>query len=359
MRFTLYPIHGVADQIDGEPFDLTRLPFDICENVRVEAVGDRFRGDAFDLMHVRLGEDIMEVLQSVRYALVHRYEAEPIVEDGNIIGEAQHSEESEKLMRMMAACLRLIRPMRQHALMMRGRIRDEDGSFDVTGFDVPTLHLHEVPDVQKLFGLRNQDANNLRLYAPEFLRAMRGEFWKFRMALQFHELGFFQSLDWKAQYSMWCSAIESIYTSHGREHQGSLVATSRIKWFLQEGTSIYAPGDLTEWEPDPEITVGDIVSALYNVRNFLAHGDKIPDFYFSTEARHGLNGAVTIRSVLLEAASFIIRTSLLKILRDGLLNDFADASRAEAYFGAQQLTKSQLLTGIRGPNDAAVLHKPE
>ena len=218
----------------------------------------------------------------------------------------------------------------------------------MTGFDVPPLHLLEVPEVQKLFKLRNNDAEDLKTYAPEFLRAMRGEFWKFRMAVQFHELGHFQPLDWKARYLLWCSAIESIYTSHAWEHQGSLVATSRIKWFIGAATNIYAPGDISRLLEHPNLTVGGIVGDLYEMRNFIAHGDKIPESFFKDVVRTGFNGGVPKREMLLEGASFIIRTSLLKILRDGLKNHFADAGPAEAYFGAQNLTKSVLRAASRG-----------
>jgi hypothetical protein len=113
---------------------------------------------------------------------------------------------------------------------------------------------------------------------------MRDGIWKFKMAVQFHELGHFQCLDWKARCLLWASAIESIFTTNSREHQGTTVATERIKWSLGDNTSIYAPGDLTEFEADPEITVGDIVNAFYNVRHHLAHGDRIPDLYFLQSA---------------------------------------------------------------------------
>src|SRR5208282_4261536 len=111
-----------------------------------------------------------------RYALVHRYSAEPIVdpETNEIIGEHLRNPLSERLIRDAAACLRLIRPMRQRTFMMAGGIRDEDGSFDVTRFDVPTHHLVDVPEVQKLFSLRNRDADDLRAYMPNFRRAMQG-----------------------------------------------------------------------------------------------------------------------------------------------------------------------------------------
>jgi len=278
--------------------------------------------------------------------------------DEEIVGEQDSDSDSEKLVKMLAACLRLIRPMRQRALLMRGKVLAGDGSFDVMGFDIPPLHLIEMPDVQKFFHLRNQDADDLRTYAPHFLHAMRGEFWKFRMAVQFYELGHFQALDWKARYLQWCSAIESIYTSHSREHQGSLVATSRIKWFLGAGTHIYAPGDISKLLKDPKITIDQIADDLYEMRNFIAHGDKIPDPYFTTTLRTGFNGPVKKTEVLLEAASFIVRTSLLKILRDGLIDHFADAGPAEAYFGAEHLTKSELYAAREGARKAAAAAGP-
>jgi len=335
MRFTLYPIYWVADpHLDPEPFDHNLLPFDITENARIESLAGRFRPDTFALGADRHG--------TVQYALVHRYDPQPVFANGEYVGDAQFSQQSETLVRELMACLRLVRPMRATALVMRGSVRDEDETFDVTGYDVPPLHMLEVPEVQKLFKLRNQDCHDLRQYAPEFLRAMREGVWKFKMAVQFHELGHFQCLDWKARCLLWSSAIESVFTTNSREHQGTTVATERIKWFLGDNTSIYAPDDLTEFVADPEITIGDILHALYNVRNHLAHGDRIPDFYFLQTARDGLNGGVVARDVVLEAASFIIRSSLLKILREGLTRHFIDASAAESYFDANNLTNSQI-----------------
>jgi hypothetical protein len=345
MRFNLYPIHWVSDpHLDPVPFDHKLLPLDITEGVRIEAVAARFRPGTFDPHRKHLGEDVIKVLERVRYAIVHRYRPEIVIVDDKVIGEAQHNESSERLVREIAACLRLIRPMRQHAMMMRGIVRDEDGSFDVMGFDVPNLWLHEVPEVQKLWHLRNSDCHDLCRYAPEFLKAMRGEFWKFRMAVQFHEQGFFQSHpeEWKARLLLWASAIESLYTTNSREHQGTAVATERIKWFLGENTSIYAPGDLNEFEQDPRLTVGQMVNAMYNVRNFVAHGDRIPDLYFSNRLRNGLNGSGTFLDVYFETMSFIIRASLLKIIRDGLLVHFANASASEAYFDANDLTGKKI-----------------
>ena len=162
------------------------------------------------------------------------------------------------------------------------------------------------------------------------------------MAVQFHELGHFQPLDWKARYLLWCSAIESLYTSKNREHKGSLVATSRIKWFLGENTNIYPPGDLPNFVRNPNLTIGMVVGDVYELRNYLAHGDRVPDQFFKELLRDGLNGGVNKMGVLIEAVSFIIRASLLKIVREGALHHFADFVSAEAFFGSQGLTFSQL-----------------
>ena len=318
----------------------------IVDGVTLEAVSGLIRDDAFDFVRTKMGTDAVETLQEIRHAFVHRYDPKQLKDEtGVIVGEEVSSADSASLLQMIAACLRLIRPMRQMAVMMSGSVR-EDGTFEVDSFDHP-LDLLEVPQNQKLFHLRDRDVADLRRFAPEFLRVMKGEFWKFRMAVQFHELGHFQDHDWKARYLLWASAIESIYTSHHRDHKGSLVAKERIKWFLGENTSIYPPGELSTLLADPNIAITAIVGALYEVRNFIAHGDRIPDHYFQDTLRDGFNGRVNVLSVLFEASSFVIRFSLLKILRDSLEAHFQDAAHAEAYFAAQNLTHTELVRRLR------------
>lgn len=141
MNFTLYPIYGLADEVDGEPFDLAALPFNVIPGVAIEFVGRAFRADAFDNMRERLGSMTVEQIQGVRYAVVHRYEPRPIVVLGEVLGEQLRNSESEQLVPNLAACLRLIRPMRQSALLVRGNVRSEDSTFNVTGFDIPPLYL--------------------------------------------------------------------------------------------------------------------------------------------------------------------------------------------------------------------------
>lgn len=335
--FSLYPIQGVAREWRHEQFDLARLPIGIVPGVRIEDVSGCIASDTFKWVERDLGSRAVKTLGETRYALVHRHDAQATFQGGEVVQEHEYVERSEQLVRKLAACLRIIRPMRQYSNFMRGNVRD-DGTFDVRHFQSPA-DLIGVPEIQALFLLRDRDADDLIKFAPEFLRAMDEDFWKFRMAVQFHELGYWaQDERWKARYLLWASAIESIYTSHN--YQGSRLAKKRIKWFLGDSTSVYAAEDLADTMlPDPNITVGLIADDLYTLRSFIAHGDRIPDHYFSRICRTGLNGGVTLYQGLFEAQSFVIRASLLKILQEHLLNDFADAPAADSYFKTHGLAK--------------------
>jgi len=217
-KFTLYPIWQLAGGADDESFDRAQLPFDVAQGVSIEDVTHALRSSAFDHLQTNYGADTVQKLKRVYVALVHRCDATATMENGEFISDVDHSRRSEQLVRQIAACLRLVRQLRQAALLMHGNVIESDGSLDVMGSDIPPFYLIEVPEVQKLFHLRNADCDALKAVALAFLRAMRGDFWKFRMSVQFHELGHFQALDWKARYLLWCSAIESIYTTHNRGH---------------------------------------------------------------------------------------------------------------------------------------------
>ncbi len=330
-KVTLFPIYAVDDIIDGNPFDARILPFQIKKDFTVEDVRPMFGANTFAWVQSELGRHDLEDLEGVEYAIVHRY---------TTVHAAHGNEDdlkSEGMVRNLAACLRLIRPMRQRTSLMRGEL-GEGGKINVQHFEHPKEIL-QVPEVQKLFHLRVSDLTLLRELAPKFLAAMRSETWKFRMAVEFHEAGHFQDWYWKARYSLWCSALEALYTSQTPEHRGSLVARERIKWFLGANTSIYDKGDIPDYVyPQPNVTVGSIVEDLYTLRNFIAHGDRVPDDFYNRKSRQGISREHSLLEVLIEALSFIIRKSLLRILRENLLQNFSNAVGSEAYFGAAGLT---------------------
>ncbi len=327
-----------------------QLPLDIAEGATLEDVSALVPAGSFDIIRQRSGSQIVETLQGIRHAVIHRFQPQLIVntKTQELVTEAMQDSASTELIDLLSACLRIIRPTRENITTMRGNVR-MDRTLDVMGFAHP-INLMNVPINQNLFTIRNQDITDLIALAPAFLRAMRGDFWKFRMAVQFYQLGFYQQFDYKARYLLWASAIESLFTSNHQQHRSSIVATARIGWFLGADTSIYPLGELTDLVPDPRIAIRDVTADLYSVRNYIAHGDRMPDNYFLEARRPGLGpDVVNLVNVLMEAQSFIIRKSLLKILREDLLHHFADADAAQRYFAANHLTKDDI-RARRHPN---------
>jgi hypothetical protein len=337
-RIALYPVTSIAQSWDDEPFDRSVLPVKIVPGVTIEDAKPLFKEDQFDWLTSYLGKQNTDTLKEMRFslAIVHRYQ--PADYDTGRGGKAD--QEAEILVRNVAGCLRLILPMAQTVGFMRGTVR-EDSTVNQDHFENPTAFMN-VPCVQKFFSLRNKDVFRLQNAAPKFLDAMTGEFWKFRMAVELHEAGHHAShTNWKARFSLWCSAIEALFTSDTPDHKGSLVAKERIKWFLGSKTPIYAPGDIPSIAEQSNLTIEDIMEDLYDLRNSVAHGEKTADKFFKNR-RICLDQTVNLVEVLHEATSFILRASLLRMLEDNLLPHFADGPASDAYFAANGLTDSAL-----------------
>lgn len=331
-KIALYPIVGVTGDWLDEPFDPSMLPAKIVSDVTVEDIRPLLKGKEFDLFDGFLAKRELESLRRVQFGIVHRY-------SDALTGLAEQPDiRAERIVRHLGACLRLIRPMQQDASFIRFRILP-DSTLDVQHFENP--HEMAVPPIQKLFRLRNRDVNRLQKVGPQFLTAMAGEFWKFRVSAELHESGQFSHAYWKGRFSLWCSALEALFTSNSYQHKGTLVAKERIKWFLGPKMLIYEPGDIQSGQPEPTLTVNDVIDDLYELRNSVAHGDRTPAKFFNV-ARTEYDQNIVLAEVLTEAISRIIRASLLRILEDNLLNEFADGPASEAYFGSQGLTRDVL-----------------
>jgi hypothetical protein len=326
-EIVIHPIYDLeGDWGDHPPFDLKLLPLEICDGVFIEDVSSLFHEKTFSWVGDGLSRNDRETLSSVRYALVRRRQ---IANDAIAISKAKNSDIEP--VEVIMACLRIIRPMREKLGVMRGELLP-DGSLNIKQFGHP-YNVINVPDVEKLFSFRTQDALLLQQIAPAMIRASKGEYWKFRMAIEFYQAGHFQQLFWKPRVFFRCSAIEAIFSSKAKAKQGSGVVKSRINKFLGANTCIYDAGDIPPFLPQAEeITVGSMLGRIYEVRNCIAHGDKIPDVFFTTILRRGVNDPLNIISVIDEAVSFIVRKSLQRILADDLLAHFKDSDSVDAYF---------------------------
>ena len=339
IKFNLHAVYGLAHaDFPGEDQFSLPLPFEITHGVRLRTYRPSLSPQSFDPFRKQVGAEAIERAETIRHALIHRYT--PILhrneETNEIVTEDAQDHSSAQLVANLRVLLRLIRPTREEAGPMHGNLR-QDGSLDVVGFDVPSPVV-DIPENQKLFAVRNEDIETLRSLAASFLRCMRGDYWEVRMAADFYDRGHLNP-DAAARYLLWMAAIEGLYTSFNE--QGSHVAKARIKWFLGARTSIYPRGELHDLNQDPTITVGDILDDLYLMRNCISHGDRLDERYFAIK-RYNLAQGLPLFGVLTEAASFIIRHSLMKILREGLIEEFKGPSESSAYFTANGLSKRDI-----------------
>jgi hypothetical protein len=149
------------------------------------------------------------------------------------------------------------------------------------------------------------------------------------MAVQYYYMGYEQN-DWKSRYLHWgSSALHALY-SHKEQK-----IIPRVKAFLGAGTLIYDPKEHPEYEllTPNTLTVGDVLQDVNEVRNDIAHGDKIPDRFFALGGgRPTLDGIGNYVTVLDDALAFIIRETLLKILRNDLIEQFKDRHEYTQYW---------------------------
>jgi hypothetical protein len=349
MKYALYPITIARGQNssgwEDEDFDISLLPLEIVAGVTIEDMSQAFAEDEFEIARASgLGTRVIKELQRIRHAITYRFpqnEVDPATNTVDVDSEQAHR--SVTKIREIAACLRLIRPTQQYVGLLQGDIVS-NGKFKIQSFDTPDPHA-DVPMNQRLFSIRTQDAKDLQFYAPLLIDAMHKPYWKFRMAVQLYEAAHFQYRDWKVHFFLCSSALEALYTTQSKHGQnsGSKVASGRIKSLIGGGTSIYPPGELLKSIPNPGYSVNDVIGEIYCLRNHIAHGDKVPDYYFALTGRDDINTPRLNRfQMLTEAISFIVRRSILTILKDGLLSDFADASSSDAYFLPKGLTKDGL-----------------
>ena len=286
-KIVLYAIHGLSPLWDDDAFDKSLLPFTVLPNVTIEDVSSFINEEAFQWAKSALGSEDFKTLTKMRYAITYRYQTVHI-------NRGDEDATAEVYITNIAACLRLIRPMRQTSLVMQGQVTQE-GTFDLQHFDHPILL--EVPEVQKLFHLRKDDLGLLKLLVPSYLTAMMGEYWKIRLAIQYHDGGHWEDRFWKPRFTLWVSGVDALYATHDSDHSGRLVVSERVKHFLGADTNIYEPGDIRSYLPQAQFTVAEIIDDVYEVRNLIVHGERVPTKY-SLKGRDGVSGEINRMSAL-------------------------------------------------------------
>jgi len=321
----------------------TVLPSD---NLTIENVSHLITEKTFSLWknECNVSKRTAESLESVRFAIVHR-QSSPNYGDGGLETRAT------LLIDYASSCLALIRPTRRSRAMHIRGVMKSDGSFDPQGFSARE-DLADVPEIQKLFAVREQDIKLLTSLLPEFMQlyqkndngTMKDDYEPIRMAVQLYGEAYSLSY-WKARHILWWSAIEALY---GNSEDAAMARIYALfgKNNLVDGYNcpIYEKGDIPScfYPPTESLhTLGEMVPLIYEVRNASAHGQKVPDSHF-VPVPHPLGHGVVGIDALAEAATFIIRKTVIEILQRGWREKFKTlAARENFWLTEYALPKNQ------------------
>ena len=105
MRFNLHAIYFLARRhFPGEDEFTLPLPIDIAEGVRLEDVSALVPAGSFDIIRQRSGTDVVDTLQGIRHALIHRFDPRIIFDRQNreLITEAMQDGNSRELINLLA-----------------------------------------------------------------------------------------------------------------------------------------------------------------------------------------------------------------------------------------------------------------
>jgi hypothetical protein len=159
------------------------------------------------------------------------------------------------------------------------------------------------------------------------------------------------------------SAIEALYGNNED------AAMARIYSFfgdksLSDGYKcpIYEKGDIPSCfypSADSLHTLGKMVPLIYEVRNASAHGQKVPDSHF-VPVPHPVGQGVVGLYALAEAATFIIRKTVIEVLNRGLRDNFRDrAAREDFWLYQHGLDKKQSRKRLRELEDLLNAGRPQ
>jgi hypothetical protein len=306
-----------------------------AENLTAEDVSRLINPDTFSLWRKDcfISQETAQSLDNVKYALVHRYSSEHERDD-------ELEKHSTELLNLTVACLALVRPTRRNRAMNIRGLMKADGAFYPHGFSFAHQPA-EVPQIQKLFTIRKRDVDLLSSVLPEFIKLyqkdaqgnLKDEYEPLRMAVQLYSQAY-AIPDWKLRHILWWSAIEALYGNNEDAAKARIYAFFGNKNLLDGYRHpVYESGDIPPYSfssPESVRTLGMMVPVLYEVRNASAHGQKVPDVHFS-EVPHPLGPTPGI-DALAEAATFIIRKTVIAILQSGLREKFRDRDSREVFW---------------------------
>jgi len=281
-------------------------PLHIIQDVTLENMKGIISSKNFELWKEHVSSRDREDLALISICLVNRFKSREHV--------GLLEQRSEQLLHKVFVCLRIVKPTRSPFHMVQFK-REESGEVDVFRFTHPDRREVNVPDAETLNAITSNDLDVLRKVITPFLKVTESGPDNLRRAIRLFEEGYSEVYDPVLQLLVWVMGIEAAFVKGGKPLPRKLLFQAIER---QVGFNRDICEDSGEREfikvPSP-LTVGDTIHDLFNLRNRLVHRGWIEKDWAAKEGRRSISGeTVPYADVLREAASFILRKSILSFL---------------------------------------------
>jgi hypothetical protein len=289
--------------IGGNELD---LPFSLGD-VRIESVKGLLRSEHFSIWKNFISEDSIERFQRAEVALVHQFRS------GFVVGRDE--EDSKNLLHKAFVCLRLVKPTRAAFSVAQYR-KTKDGDLDVFSASWPTDVPLILPESEVLNQINANDLHQLKTLWPRFKDLRDSGPGYLRRATRYYETAYAELRELDLQFVTWVAGIEALYTQ-GEEPSPLSVIKERILESLGPVTDIYSDFERrSHYAPNP-VFVKDVLDNMFELRNRFIHGAWAPKSWLDRPMRRAISGGtLALPDVLREAASFILRAGLKKLLSE-------------------------------------------
>jgi hypothetical protein len=300
-KATFIPIDHVNWQLE------LQHPFQVFESLHFENVKDVLKPELFTLWREMISQRDRDLLSSMRFALVHRFES-----SGHI---GREEAESDDFAFKVFLCLLLIKPTKSSFQRVQVKYL-ENGELEVFSFSHPTIPWPNIPESESLNVVELGDIQRLRSLLPAFLSLAADGPENIRRAIRHFNVGYSELRDPTTQIVVWTMGIEALFADEQKPPLSPSALADRIGESIGLETDIYDLSPMREYIGDKRFGVGDLLNDLLTLRDRFVHGQWTPPGWKTKTGRNGLGGPIYYADVLREVAAFILRRGILNYLEN-------------------------------------------
>lgn len=301
------------------------LPFNLGRGFVIQDLSQSLSQVDVAIWNQYISPEEQKQIKGETLCLEHRYQITPE------IGEDE--KQSERLLQYVAAHLRFLVPNKTNAEYILC-VELKSGLLEPFSFtpDSYPLFLEDCEKLCSEIGVQHLEALKAEMsWIVQFRKNWR-EFYPLFLSLLFSEKAYREETN-EVRHLLRVMALEALVSSDTVFGKNALI--NRLGKLIGTSTDLYAQYR-TELQPSlPQLIFGNVIADVCELRNKVAHGDKLPAAWLKRDRRRGeLGGSYSLSYAdeLREAVTSMVSLAWKKIINDGLQSTFGDKAKMEAYF---------------------------